>query len=196
MTARSAPPSGRDLLDAAVEWDTLATALNRWGVVHVAPGHPALAGLPKTATELFERLARAVEPRLQQAFVVMLLTHPHLAADAQAAIDRLDGGRRDRAMRRYVAAAALQRMARSRIALSLGPQPLVPTAYIAELGLPPLDAEFGRVALLALASEEQERYGYDAWGTYQALLDHFLNDICRRSWGAVESCANAPTKRA
>ncbi len=195
MTVRAAQLPGRDVGDADNEWDILATALNRWGVVHVAPGHPVRVGLPATASELFERLARAVAPRLQQAIVVMLLTHPHLAADAQAAIERLDGVLRDRAMRRYVAAVALQRMAKSRIGLSLGSQPLVPVAYLPALNLPPLDAEFGRVTLLALAAQEQERYGYDAWGTYRTLLDHFLNDILRRGWGAVEPCVNAPTKR-
>ncbi len=133
---------------------------------------------------------------MQQAIVVVLLTHPRLAADAQAAIDRLDGVTRDRAMRRYVAASALQRMARSRIALSLGPQPLVPAAYLPDLGLPPLDAEFGRVTLLALAVQEQDRYGYDAWGTYMTLLDHFLNEIVRRGWGTVAPCASGSTERA
>ena len=67
-------------------------------------------------------------------------------------------------MRRYVAAAR-HLMARMRIAQSLGPRPLVPPAYLAELGLPPLDAEFGRVTMLALAAEEEEeedRYGNDA----------------------------------
>ena len=96
---------------------------------------------------------------------------------------------------RHVAAAALQRMARSRIAQSLGPQPLVPPAYLSEVDLPPLDAQFGRVALLALADQARERYGYDAWGTYRALLDHFLTEILRHGWGAVEPCVNAPTKR-
>ena len=167
------------------EWDRLTTALNRWGVLHVAPGRPRRASVPMTAVELFARLLRSPEPRLQQAAVVLLLTHPHLAADAQAAINRLDGVSRDRAMRRYVAAAALQRMARTRIAARLGPQPLLPPAYLDALGLPSLDAEFGRETLLVLADQERDRYGYDAWGTYWALLDRFLTEIRRSGWGAT-----------
>ena len=172
------------------EWDTLVTALNRWGVVHVAPGRPGRGEPPETATELFERLALAEEPRLQQAAVLLLLTHPRLAADALAAIERLSGVTRDRAMRRYVAAAALQRMARTRIALALGPRPLLPPSFLGELGLPSLDEAYGRETLLALAAEEQARYGYDAWCTYRALLDLFLNEIRRRDWGAT--CENEP----
>ena len=86
-------------------------------------------------------------------------------------------------MRRYIAAAALQRMARTRIQTTLGASPLIPPAYVDELGLPPLDEEFGRAALLELADQEQARYGYDAWGTYRGLLDLFLADIRRREWG-------------
>jgi hypothetical protein len=87
-------------------------------------------------------------------------------------------------MRRYVAAAALQRMARTRLAQHLGPRPLIPPAYLDELGLPSLDEEFGRVALLVLADQEQARYGYDAWRTYLNLLDLFLGEIRRPTWGS------------
>ena len=182
-------------LDAAAdaEWDALATALNRRGVLHVAPGRARRVGVPRTARALFERLLSSPEPRLHQAAVLLLLTHPQLATDAQAVIDRLGGIERDRAMRRYVAAAALQRMARTRIAQSLGPQPLLPPVYLDELGLPSLDEEFGRTALLSLAAEEAARYGYDAWGTYRVLLDLFLAEIRRRGWGVA--CDNLPTKR-
>jgi len=187
------PGAALDTADVDSEWDALATALNRWGVLHVAPGRVRRAGVPRTAGALFERLLNSPEPRRHQAAVLLLLTHPRLAAEAREVIDRLGGATRDQAMRRYVAAAAMQRMARTRIALSLGPQPLLPAAYVDELGLPPLEEEFGRVALLALAAEEEARYGYDAWGTYRALLDLFLSEIRRRGWGAT--CGNRPTER-
>ena len=169
--------------DPETEWDTLTTALNSLGVFHLAPRRVRRSGLPPTPRELFDALWRADEPRLHQAAVVLLLTHPELAPEAHAAIEWLTGTARDRAMRRYVAAVALQRMARTRIMLDLGPQPLLPPAYLDELALPPLDAEFGRRTLLALAAAEEERYGYDAWATYRTLLDHFLAAIRRRGWG-------------
>jgi len=59
--------------------------------------------------------------------------------------------------------------------------------------LPSLEEEFGRVTLLALAAQEQERYGYDAWGTYRNLLDLFLAEIRRRDWGVT--CDSGPTGR-
>jgi hypothetical protein len=183
---------GIDPLDAfADDWDELTTALNRWGVLHVAPGALQSHGLPPSASELFARLWQATDPRLQQAGVVLLLTHPGLASDARSAIDELDGVTRERAKRRYVAAAALQRMAKTRIAMRLGLKALIPEAYLDDFDLPPLDGEFGRETLLALAEQEQGRFGYDAWGTYRALLDHFLNEIQRRDWGVV--CESAPT---
>jgi len=176
------------------EWDTLATALNLRGVLHIAPRRRGRASLPRTGDALFERLLRSGEPRLQQAAILLLMTHPDLAAAAQTAVGRLGGVAHDRAMRRYVAAAALQRMAATRIAQHLGPQTAIPPAYVAELGLPPLDRDFGRAALLVLAAEERERYGYDAWATYRALLDLFLAEIRRAGWG--DGCDNQPTSSA
>jgi hypothetical protein len=142
--------------------------------------------------ELYSRLWSTGSSRLHQATVFLLLTHPESAADAEAAISGLTGTERDRAMRRYVAAAALQRMACSRIAQHLGARPFIPPTYLDELGLPSLDAEFGREALLALTDQEKERYGYDAWGTYQNLLDLFLGEIRRQDW--EEACGSEPTE--
>ena len=178
---------------AADEWDTLVSALNRRGVIHLAPGRSRRVGVLGTARELFERLALSAEPRLQQVAVFLLLTHPRLAPDARAAVDRLDGTPRDRAMRRYVAAAALQRTARTRIESHLGSQALIPPAYLEELRVPSLDEEFGRAALMELAIQEQARYGYDAWGTYRALLDLFLAEIRRKGWAVT--CGDEPTRR-
>ena len=172
------------------EWDVPTTALNRRGIVHVAPGRVRRVGVPRTALELFDRLFRAHEPRLHQAAIPLLLTHPELSPDARAAIDGLSGDARDRAMRRYVTAAALQRMARTRIQLALGPSPLIPAEYHNELALPSLDDEFGRAALLALSDQEQTRYGYDAWGTYRGFLDLFLAEIRRHGWGRRRATAS------
>ena len=87
-------------------------------------------------------------------------------------------------MRRYVAAAALQRMWRTRIELALRRRPLIPPAYLRELGLPPLEEDYGRAALRALSADEEARYGYDAWAGYTSLMDLFLSEIELRGWGA------------
>jgi hypothetical protein len=175
------------------EWDTLATALNRRGIHHLAPGRVRRSGLPRTLRELYGRLWSTGTSRLHQATVFLLMTHPDSAIEAQAVIDALSGVERDRAIRRYVAAAALQRMARTRIGQHLGPQPLIPPAFLDDLDLPSLDDEFGRETLLALADQEQARYGYDAWGTYLNLLDLFLGEIRSRTWGIDASAHRRDT---
>lgn len=86
-------------------------------------------------------------------------------------------------MRRYIAACALQRMWRTRIQLALGEQAPLPAKYLDELGLPPLETDYGRATLWALAAQEEARYGYDAWAGYTSLMDLFLNEIALKGWG-------------
>lgn len=177
------------------EWDILTSALNDYGVIHVAPRRRRSSGLPPSATELFERLLTSPERRLQQAAIVLLLTQPTLADCASAAIQKLSGVARDRAMRRYTAAAALQRMARTRIAMQLGPQPDLPEHFVDHLELPPLTEEYGRAALFELARQEEALYGYDAWDTYLSLLDLFLAESRRAGWGRVADRRNRSSSR-
>lgn len=197
--AQSQPLVTRERQRADDEWDILTSRLNDYGVVHVAPGRRRLVGLPGSATELFERLLTSREPRLQQAAIFLLLTRPTLADCASAAIQKLNGPARDRAMRRYVAASALQRMARTRIAMQLGPQPELPAYFLEDLGLPPLADGYGCAALFELAHQEETLYGYDAWGTYQSLLDLFLAESRRAEWGRAtagvegRACVSEPT---
>lgn len=197
---RSAVDATRDAVrrvrgpEAGHDWDTLTSALSDRGVLHVAPGRERRSSAPASAGELFERLVTFPEPRLQQAAALLLLTHPEAAAEAQAAIERLAGVQRDRAMRRYVAAAAMQRMVRTRIDLQIGRRPDIPPRFIADLEFSPLDEEFGRDTLIELARQEEALYGYDAWGTYRALLDLFLPESRRSGWG--RPCASAPTEPA
>jgi hypothetical protein len=162
------------------------------GISHLASGYQTTEGVPRTALELFERLFQAREPRLQQATILLLLPYPQLAQAAQSAIDQLPRGAHDLARRRYVASAAMQRMARTRIAQSRGPQPLIPPTYLVQLGLPSVNEEFGRATRLELARREQDLYGYDAWGTCLTVLDLFLSEIRRRDWG--NTCDNGQTK--
>lgn len=165
------------------EWDSLTSTLLRYGVLHLAPGR-VVEGRRPSARALFTRLARASQPRLRQAAVFLLLTHPDLAPAARAVARSLAGAEQDLAMRRYVAAAALQRMARTRIEERLGRQELIPPAFLDLLALPPLDDEHGARTLWELSRQEEARYGYDAWGTYQKVLELFLAESRRRKWGA------------
>jgi hypothetical protein len=177
------------------EWDELSAALNAYGVNHVAPSCPPGVGLP-AGRELILRLLTASDVRLQEALIPLLLTHPELADDARSVIDSLRGDTREQAIDKYVAAAALQRMWRSRIDLWLGPKPWIPDAYREEeLALPSLDEEFGERTLWELAKRERARWGYNAWAGYTSLMDLFLSEIrlcgrCERRAGARREAAN------
>lgn len=133
--------------------------------------------------DLFVRLASARSVRLQESIVLLLLTHPDMATSARDAIAQLSGEVRTRAMHRYAAACALQRMWWTRLSTDLGPRPPIEPAYLDELGLPPLDLDFGRATLVALSNREEELYGYDAWAGYTSLMDLFLAELIDKSWG-------------
>ena len=168
------------------EWDILAAALNRYGVKHVAPGVRIDGPLP-TGEDLFSQLVTARSIRLREAVIPLLLTHPELDACARAAIEKLFGEQRDRAMRHYLAAGALQRMWSTRLATDLGPRRPIQPAYLAELGLPPLEEDFGRTTLLALSNQEEGLYGYDAWVGYNSLMDLILAELIDPSWGKMDA---------
>src|SRR6201988_5120525 len=99
---RSRTATGRNPRQADDDWDVLTTALNDYGVIHVAPRRRRSVGAPRSATQLFERLVPSGEARLQQSAILLLLPQPGLADAASEAIQKLTGVARDRAMRRYV----------------------------------------------------------------------------------------------
>lgn len=174
--------SADERTDLDREWDALTSALTRYGVLHLSPGHDVAGSLLRPRA-LFARLASAPQPRLRQAAIFLLLTRPELAHAAVSAARTIADDARDLAMRRYVAAAALQRMARTRIEERLGSQPLIPGAFLDVLALPSLDDDHGEHTLWELSRQEEARYGYDAWGTYGRILDLFLGESRRRAWG-------------
>lgn len=178
--------------DEADDWDRLAGALNQYGVRHVAPKARSRGARPQNPEALFLDLAKARRARLREATIPLLLTHPELAPAAQAAIERLAGVERDQAIRRYVAACALQRMWRTRLELALGALPLVPAAYVAELDLPSLDGDHGRATLWALADQEEQRYGYNAWAGYTSLMELILAELDLKRWGGRLPRRHAP----
>jgi hypothetical protein len=163
------------------EWERLVASLEDYDVRHLSPG----VGVDERTTiepeELLFQLATAQAVRLREAWIPFLLRHPDLAPAAQRALARLDGDLRERAMRRYVVAAALQRLWRSRLSWTLGPQPLLPPAYLDELGLPSLELDFGRETLRAVAMDEERRWGHNAWDGYATLMDTFLAEIERKA---------------
>ena len=114
-------------------------------------------GLPGSASALFERLLTSREPRLQQAAIILLLTQPALAGSAIEAVRNLTGAARDRAMRRYVAAVAMQRMARTRIVMQLGPQPDLPEQFSKSSDCRPLPTSMGGLHCSSLPGKRRCR---------------------------------------
>jgi hypothetical protein len=171
-----------DRASVDADWDELAAGLNRHGVLHVQPIATPTAP-PPLGRELIRRLQLSSAVRLREALVPLLLTHPELDSDAQRAIRTLPTSAGRRARLRYAAAAALQRMWRTRLEEALGPHRLIAPAYVDELGLPPLDEDFGRATLLALSNLETAEYGHDAWAGYAALMDMLLGEIRSPGWG-------------
>ena len=121
--------------------------------------------------------------------VLVLLTHPNLDIAARAAIDRLEGDARLKAQYRYLAACALQHMWWTRLAASLDGQRWIQPSYLNDLGLPPLDADFGQATLLALSNQEESHFGYDAWAGYSSLMDLFLGELVDPRWGKTRARA-------
>ena len=161
----------------AYEWDRLASALNHYGIDYLAP-QKRIRWRSPSDVDLFDQLARARSVRLQEGFTTLLLLHPEISDAARQAIERLDGDTRVRAMRRYVAAAALQRMWWTRLRTELGTTDQIPPSYLNDLELPDLDRDFGETALLDMSNREEETYGYDAWNGYNSLMDLFLSHYC------------------
>lgn len=176
----------RQLAAELDEWDTLAAALNRYGIRHLAPHVRTRKPLPE-GEELIRQLFSAGPVRLQEATIPLLITHPDLDVVAQRAIGSLNGKTRQRAMYRYVAASALQRMWITRLRGELGPCRLIAPAYLDELNLPSLDLDFGRAALVALSNREEAEYGYDAWAGYSSLMDLFLAEVVDPAWGRCDA---------
>jgi hypothetical protein len=86
-------------------------------------------------------------------------------------------------MRRYVAAAALQRLWRTRLSTAIGDLPLISPAYLDDLQLPSLDDDHGQMTLWTLAQQESLAYGYNAWAGYESLMELILAEMDTRRWG-------------
>ena len=176
-----ASPGGALLADP--DWDVLAASLNSYGINHLAPSGQPDRSLVTDPEKLFRALVTARAVRLQEAAIVLLITHPSLAAAALTAIDSISGSARVQAVRRYVVACCLQRMWRSRLQLTLGPQRLIPPAFLDELHLPPLELDDGRATLRALAEREEEAHGHNAWDGYASLMNLVLAQVELPGWG-------------
>src|SRR5437660_1694752 len=105
------PRRGRRTAEAgAAEWQRLVESLRTHGVRHLSLPASSTDAPPLPLAELVDDLLRTPDPRLRQAVVPLLLTHPEYARLVQERIEHLPPELADRARRLYLVSAALQRM--------------------------------------------------------------------------------------
>lgn len=143
------------------EYEALVAALRDWGIHYLAPSDAQPGPTALSARELISRLAGHPRPRLRLALIPLLLLHPELATEVRTLSLPPSGETTLKKM--YTAAACLQRMWSIRLSFYLGDQELLPDLFSAELGLPPVDQDYGKPSLHALAEGEtfSQRSSYD-----------------------------------
>ncbi|GEM_PF-1333121 len=134
------------------EYELLVAALRKRGVRFLAPSDAQIGPKPIDDLDLIACLASHDQPRLRLALAALFILHPELAGQ----LDGLDLPPAAQAELRtqYTAAACLQRMWSIRLGFYLGQFPLLPDLYSAALGLPPVDAHYGKLCLHTLAARQ------------------------------------------
>lgn len=146
------------------DYEPLVAALRDRGVRFLAPSDAQMGPQPIDDLDLIACLASHDQPRLRLALAALFILHPELASQ----LDGLDLPPAAQAELRtqYTAAACLQRMWSIRLGFYLGQFPLLPDLYSAALGLPPVDAHYGKLCLHTLAA----RQPFDQVPAYYGLI--------------------------
>lgn len=146
------------------EYESLVAALRDRGVRFLAPSDAQPGPEPIDDPELIVCLASHDQPRLRLALVALFMLHPNLASQL-AGLD-LPSAAQAELRTQYTAAACLQRMWSIRLGFYLGEFQLLPDLYSAALGLPPVDAHYGKLCLYTLAA----RQPFDQLPAYDGLM--------------------------
>lgn len=148
-----------------LEYEPLVAALRTRGIRFLAPSDARTGPEPISDRDLIECLASHEHPRLRLALAALFLLHPDLASQL-GELD-LPGAAQTELHVQYTAAACLQRMWSIRLGFYLGEFPLLPDLYSASLGLPPVDAHYGKLCLHTLAA----RQPFDQLPAYDGLMN-------------------------
>lgn len=153
------------------QYEPLVAALRTRGIRFLAPSDAQPGAHPINDRDLIVCLARHDHPRLRLALAALFLLHPELASQLEG-LDLAPPAQTE-LRTQYTAAACLQRMWSIRLSFYLGEFPLLPDLYSAELGLPPVDAHYGKLCLHSLAA----RQPFDQLPAYDGLMDLLFGQL-------------------
>lgn len=146
------------------DYEPLVAALHERGVHFLAPSDARPGSEPVGDLALIACLASHDQPRLRTALAALFILHPELAGQLDAL--QLPPAAQTELRTQYTAAACLQRMWSIRLGFYLGEVSLLPDRYSAGLGLPPVDAHYGKLCLHTLAA----RQPFDQLSAYDSLM--------------------------
>lgn len=160
-----------DMSPCQFEYEPLVAALRKRGVRFLAPSDAQPGAKPIGDLELIACLASHDHPRLRLALAALFIVNPHLA-DQLETLD-LPPLTQNELRTQYTAAACLQRMWSIRLGFYLEEFWLLPDLYSASLGLPPVDAHFGKLCLHTLAA----RQPFDQLSAYDGLMSLLFGQL-------------------
>lgn len=146
------------------DYEPLVAALHERGVHFLAPSDARPGSEPVGDLALIACLASHDQPRLRTALAALFILHPELADQLDAL--QLPPAAQTELRIQYTAAACLQRMWSIRLGFYLGEVSLLPDRYSAGLGLPPVNAHYGKLCLHTLAA----RQPFDQLSAYDSLM--------------------------
>jgi hypothetical protein len=161
--------------------DRLVAALRRLGVGFYAPSDAEEGPRALTASELISGLAASPEARLRDALVALLMRHPEFAPDIAVTSGKLRGPAAEALREQYTAAACLQRLWRTTLALYLPDTAPLPDLFGPQLDLPPLDDFHGELALRELAA----RSDFNQLAAWHAVADQLLAQLALEAPGEL-----------
>ncbi|MCO5244339.1 MAG: hypothetical protein M9927_11020 [Anaerolineae bacterium] len=146
------------------DYEPLVAALHERGVHFLAPSDARPGSEPVGDLALIACLASHDQQRLRTALAALFILHPELAGQLDAL--QLPPAAQTELRTQYTAAACLQRMWSIRLGFYLGEVSLLPDRYSAGLGLPPVNAHYGKLCLHTLAA----RQPFDQLSAYDSLM--------------------------
>ena len=153
------------------EYEPLVAALRTRGIRFLAPSDAQPGPHPINDRDLVACLASHDHPRLRLALVALFLLHPELASQLTGL--ELPPQAQGELRTQYTAAACLQRMWSIRLSFYLGEFQLLPDLYSTSLGLPPVDAHYGKLCLHTLAA----RQPFDQLPAYDGLMSLLFSQL-------------------